>query len=622
MKLGRAFLGLLTTLVVLSACATTAAAVDPFTALVTKNSPDYEDTAIVLQDGSGILFQTSAQLDPADTDAQRDVYKYAADGTITFLTPDLADSTSLDLVGATDDGSTFYVETTNSAISAGQDTDTSDTDVYAISGGAATFISQSDDEVEPNESVEVDFAGVTPDGSAVYFETTARMSTADNDGGALDVYERRPSTGTTTLISTSEFDPQANQEASFCGVSDNGAVVAFDTNAEMTAADDDGLQTDTYRRSGGTTTLASTGPDDQDGANDATCKGVSGDGTAIAFESTAVLFAGDDSSDSRDVFTFNGLETRWVSTSSHNQATVQNAEFGAMSWDGDTVFYNTTNAMLASDTDSSDMDGYSLSPSGVTTLLTAGETSIDTSGAFIRAVSKDLSTLLIKTNDQYVPADTDPDESDLYARFDGAPPVLISSSPLDLHGSIQHTQLFDNDFNRKWTLSADGRTIAWTTFALLTSDDTDVQSDVYAYFRPAPPAGGTPPAAVPTDASPVITSAKFNRSKFSVNKRGKALKAFAAKAGATLSFSLSESAKVVGTVYTCKKLVKTRCKGRRKIRSTFAVSGKAGKNSVAFSGKLSRSALKPGGHQLELVATDSAGQKSTKRTLVFTIVKR
>lgn len=622
MKFGRAILGFIAALALAGFGASTASAIDPFTALVTKNTSQYEETAIVLQDGSGVLFHTSAQLDAADTDAQRDVYKYATDGSITFLTPGIADSTSLDLVGATDSGSTFYVETTNSAIGGGEDTDTSDTDVYAISGGVATFISTSANEVEPNENVQSKFAGVTPDGSAVYFHTAASLTTEDTDGGAVDVYERRPATNTTTLVSTAEFDPNNNLEATFCGVSDNGAVVAFDTDAEMIGADNDGLQTDTYRRSAGVTTLASTGPDDPDGADDARCRGVSGDGTAIAFESTAILFTGDDSSDSSDVFTFNGVETRWVSTSSHNTDTPQNAYFGAMSWDGDTVFYNTSNAMLASDTDTSDTDGYSVSPAGVTTLLTAGDMSANPAGASISAVSKDLTTVLFKTIDQYVPADTDPEENDLYARFDGGAPTLVSTGPLDLHGSIQQSPLFDNDYNRKWTLSADGRVIAWTTFALLTGDDLDVESDVYAYIRPAPPAPTTPPATLPLDDPPTITSAKFNRKKFAVNKRGKALRSTAAKAGATLSFSLNEAAKVTGTVYTCKKLVKQTCKGRRKVRSTFSISGKPGKNSAAFSGKIARTTLKPGGHLLELVATDSVGQRSTKRTLPFTIVKR
>lgn len=620
MKLKRALLILISSVIALCLGASPAAAVDPFTALITKSSPGYEDTAIVLQDGSGILFQTSAQLDPDDTDAQRDVYHYASDGTITFKTPGLADTTSLDLVGATDDGSTFYVETTNSAISNGEDTDTSDTDVYAITGGVATFISTSDFEDEPNENASAAFAGVTPDGSAVYFETEATMTDSDNDGGGLDVFERRPATNTTTLISTSEFDPESNVEASFCGASDNGNVVAFETSSEMTGADNDGAQYDTYWRSGGVTKLASTGPDDESGADNAECRGVSGDGTGVAFESTAVLFDADDSSDSRDVFVFNGVETRWISTSSHNVATTQNATFGAMSWDGDTVFYNTSNAMLPSDTDSSDTDGYSLSPTGVTSLLTAGDTSADPSGAEIRAVSKDLSTLLIRTNDPYVPADTDEQEGDLYARFDGAAPVLISTSPTDLHGSIPHTHLFNNEINRKWTLSADGRSIAWYTNALLTSDDTDAESDVYAYFRPKDPVAPTPPVA-PPDPAPSISDAKLNRSRFAVNKKGKALKAAAAKKGATLSFSLSEAAAVTGTVFTCRKLVKTKCTGKKK-SATFKLDGKLGKNSASFSGKIGRKTLKSGGHLMELSATDSAGQKSSVLSLGFTILKR
>jgi hypothetical protein len=470
------------------------------------------------------------------------------------------------------------------------------------------------------------FVGNTPDGKTVFYTTDQSMMSGDTDGGGEDVYgyTRSEQLGMRTRwFSTSGTDPENNVDAEFCGASDDSSVVAFETPDELVGADNDGNGYDTYRSGNSALTLASTGPDEPDVPGTQECRGVSGDGSVVAFESTVKLFSADDTNNSRDVFTFNGVEQRWVSTSPNDVATGEHAEFGAMSPDGDTVYFNTPDAMVASDTDSTDVDGYSVSPSGVTTLLTGDDIEADAGGARVRAVSKDLSTLLISTNDKYVSADTDPGESDIYARFNGGAPVLVSTGPNDLHGSLQNFQLFDNEINRKWTLSADGSIIAWSTEAQLTSSDIDAQFDVYAYITPkdAPAAPIVPIAAPTSDPTPIISSAKLNRSKFAVNKKGKALKTSAAKKGATLSYTLSEAATVTGTVFTCRKLVKTKCTGKKK-SSAFKLTGKSGKNSSAFSGKIGRKTLKSGGHLLELSATDSAGQKSAVRSLGFTIVKR
>jgi hypothetical protein len=50
-------------------------------------------------------------------------------------------------------------------------------------------------------------------------------------------------------------------------------------------------------------------------------------------------------------------------------------------------------------------------------------------------------------------------------------------------------------------------------------------------------------------------------------------------------------------------------------------SGHAGRNSVAFQGRISRSrTLRPGPYTMAITATDSAGQRTMARPLRFTIV--
>lgn len=602
-----------------------AGAATPFTRLITAGTSEYNDTAIVLQNGSGVVFHTSSALVPEDDDPtpQRDVY-LNKDGAITLLTPGIASSVSLDLVGASDDGSVIFVETTGAFDPT--DNDGSGTDVYEIQNGQEFLVSTSEDGSNtPNSQAR--FAGNSPDGKTLYYTTDQQMVDDDLDGGGEDVYAfTRTASGTKTkLISTSGVDdPQNNVDAEFCGASDDGSVVAFQTTDELLGGDNDGSGQDTYRFNNGDVTLASTGPNETDLPGNQDCVGVSGDGTAVAFESTVRLFAADDAINARDVFTYNGVSTRWVSTSSNDVSSDEHAFFGDMSWDGDTVYFNTSDAMIAADTDSADVDGYSLSPGGTFTLLTAGDLEPDTSGARIFRVSKDGSTVLITTNDSYVSEDADLQDGDLYIRVNGGPMTFISTGPVDLDASVNHTPLFNSDpLLRKWTMSADGGIIGWYTNDLLTSDDLDNDYDVYAYVTPKDPPA-TPVAAptptTPPDAAPSITSPKLNRSKFAVNKKGKALKSAAAKKGATLSFSLSEAATIVGTVYSCRKLVKTKCTGKKKT-AAFKLTGKSGKNSASFSGKIGRKTLKTGGHLLELVATDPIGQKSSKRSLGFTLVK-
>lgn len=615
---------LLVILAALFAVAVPANAATPFTRLITAGTAEYNDTAIVLQDGSGVLFQTSTSLVAADDDTpvgQRDVY-LNKDGAITLLTPGLATSVSLDLVGASDDGSVFFVETTGALVP--EDTDGSGTDVYEIKGGQAFLVSTAD---APNNqtNAQARFAGNTPDGKTLYYTTEMQMDIADQDGGGIDVYAyTRTATGVKTqFISTSGIDdPQGNVEAAFCGASDSGNVVAFETPDELVGADNDGTGYDTYRYSGGNVTLASTGPDEPNVPGTQECRGVSGDGTAIAFESTVRLFSADDSSNRRDVFTFNGVQTRWVSTSANDVTTDEHANFGDMSWDGDTVYYNASDAMLAADTDTSDLDGYSLSPGGAVSLLTAGDLEADPGGAQIYRVSADGSTVLIQTNDKFVPEDTDLQDSDLYARFNGGAPVLVSTGPVDIHGSQGNTPLFFSErILRKWTMSADGRIIGWSTNGLLTSNDVDVESDVYAFVSPKdPPATTQPTSPAAVDPAPTISSMKLNRSKFAVDTKGKALKSAATKRGATLSYSLTETSTVVGTVFTCRKLVKGKCSGKKRF-AAFKTSGKSGKNSVKFSGRIGRKSLRPGSHLLELQATDLAGQKSSAQSRTFSIVE-
>ena len=121
------------------------------------------------------------------------------------------------------------------------------------------------------------FAGASTDGTRVFFETDEPLLGADTDA-QFDVYER--SAGQTTLLSTGPAGGNGAFGAAISGNSADGARVFFETDESLVSADTD-TQQDAYERSGGQTTLLSTGPAGGNGALDAFVTGASADGARV-----------------------------------------------------------------------------------------------------------------------------------------------------------------------------------------------------------------------------------------------------------------------------------------------------------------------------------------------------
>src|SRR5205823_13778250 len=107
-----------------------------------------------------------------------------------------------------------------------------------------------------NGSIGAGFSGSSADGRHVFFTTTESLVPADTDSSA-DVYDR--SNGVTTLVSTGDIGGNGAFSARFAGATPDGTHVFFETNEKLVTGDTDGSQ-DVYDRSGGSTTLVSTGP--------------------------------------------------------------------------------------------------------------------------------------------------------------------------------------------------------------------------------------------------------------------------------------------------------------------------------------------------------------------------
>jgi hypothetical protein len=155
--------------------------------------------------------------------------------------------------------------------------------------------------------------------------------------------------------------------------------------------------------------------------------------------------------------------------------------------------------------------------------------------------------------------------------------------------------------------------------------------DIGAYeFQPPPP----PPATKDTT-PPVFSSVSETNKVFAVGKASTPVSARKRKPkiGTTFRFTLSEASKVRLAVAqklagrragkSCRKPTK-RSHGKRCTRlvkrGTLTRNATAGPNSVKFSGRIGRRALKPGRYRVTIIATDAAGNASKPAALSFRIV--
>ena len=224
-----------------------------------------------------------------------------------------------------------------------RDNDTSQ-DVYERAGGATTLVSTGP--AGGNGAFEGLFNGASEGGTKVFFQTDESLTASDTDS-ALDIYER--SGGATTLTSTGPSGGNGPSDALFQRASADGSQIVFSTAERMVGADTDS-RLDLYQRSGGATTLLSTGPSGGNGPYDAFLSGMSRDGQRVFFE-TAEQLAGDTDAFS-DVYERAGGTTTRVSAGpggAGNGAFI--AVFLGTSEDGSRVFFSSAEKLVSTDTD-------------------------------------------------------------------------------------------------------------------------------------------------------------------------------------------------------------------------------------------------------------------------------
>lgn len=466
------------------------------TTLITNGTT--EDVFLVggSQDASRIFLSTSSPLVPEDTDSQNDVYEWQ-NGTFTLVSskPDGSNGPLwAGFVSASTDGTRVLFSTDDQLVTTDVD---STTDLYERAGGTTTLMSTGS--VGGNGPFPINFYGQqiwsNDDGTHVFFTTSEALEPEDLDTGP-DIYER--SGGTTKLVSTGPTASLNGPPSYLEAVSADGTHAFFSTQEALVPQDTDSCTSamygthgcaDVYERSGGTTTLVSTGPTDAQlswactaATIETPCYGAvksSSDGLRAFF------FSGDhltpDDTDGRlDLYerdpataTTTRLSTGPTGGNGNYPALnrIRAGQFGQpllVSKDGNHVLFETQEPLVASDADGGKWDVYERT-GGTTNLVSTGPTDNGSSSdAFSVAISVDGNRAFFDTPSNLVPTDTDNNWPDLYERAGGVT-TLISTGPTDT----------GNGFSSFIRLSPDQRHVFFVATSGLVSSDTDNLADIY-----------------------------------------------------------------------------------------------------------------------------------------------
>ena len=308
-------------------------------------------------DGRVLIFRPSQAVVPEDTDASEDVYAF--DGTRLELMsdgPSAVDPAAKALAAdVSRDGSRVFIVTAEPLTSA--DTDTA-RDIYVRADGTTTLVSDGAGGADPDEDAQ--FHRASADGSRVVFSTREPLVAADGDS-AFDLYENVD--GQVRLISDRvRSGPDGNQAVSFLDMSDDGRRVFFDTLEQIVDADGD-PSPDVYASidaDGGRSTalLSDRIQPGVDQAESAVFQDATPDGFTVLFATDERILPGDGDAE-RDVYLRRGGITQLMSDR-ENAGADKNLESGDahISDDGRLVAFVSDEDLLPADTDPDAGDVY------------------------------------------------------------------------------------------------------------------------------------------------------------------------------------------------------------------------------------------------------------------------
>lgn len=318
-------------------------------------------------DGSYVYFPTDQRLSAEDVDFVNDIYRWNADGTYELISvnrrtdPPSGDAPSLLLAASTDGDVACF--TTATALVNGDDDGDDDVYCYTRSTDTLDWASSGLQPAVPSPARALALSG---DGSSLFFSSGLALTGDDGDGG-LSLYVRRGATteyvsplAPSDLVTLRRAaSPEPAHRA--IDVTADGRTMVFTTAAQALGSDTDAV-TDVYRWTlgegleqvslgngpGASTTGAAPSKVDQVLSDDAvTGRVMTTDGESVFFESADALVPQDKDGGFVDVYEWRaGGEVRLVSPAG---AARDDALYADNSADGSTVFVVTSEPIVPHD---------------------------------------------------------------------------------------------------------------------------------------------------------------------------------------------------------------------------------------------------------------------------------
>ncbi|MGO4760093.1 TolB family protein, partial [Streptomyces sp. 2MCAF27] len=148
------------------------------------------------------------------------------------------------------------------------------------------------------------FSRISDDGRYIIFHSTASDIVAGDTNSASDVFLRDVQTGTTLLVSVPAGGGLGDSHSGNADLSADARYVVFNSSATNMVADDTNAVNDIFIRDlqTGTTTRVSVGDDEAQGNNQSLNGRVSDDGQRVAFVSSANNLVAGDTNSKDDIF--------------------------------------------------------------------------------------------------------------------------------------------------------------------------------------------------------------------------------------------------------------------------------------------------------------------------------
>lgn len=494
----------------------------------------------VNEDGTLVVFSSFAQLTPQDTNNEEDVYvRDIVNATTTLVSISIfATAGNRDSLNASISGDGSYVAFQSDAddLVANDFNGVTDVFLHELSTGITTRVSTDSAGLEAvggNSGA----PSLNHDGQVIAFSSYATNLIPADTNGLSDVFVHELSSGLTTLVSANLSGNVGSGFSQIPSISDDGTLVAFESSASDLVNSDGNFATDVFVRdlNGGSTTRVSVddmGTEGNDGSNSAS---ISGDGLFVAFASQADNLIGADNNGVRDVFVHEiaVAETSRVSVDSAGTEATAMSGVPAISGDGNLIVFisdaidlvqNDTNGLrdifvhdrstgetvlvsVSNTTVAAETDGISANPStsrngrytafnSYATNVIANDINGDTSDVFVYDKITQLTTLVsvdsagIQKNCQS--RNPSINGSGRYVAFDSAcsldPLDIINQSDIYVHDrnsgqtmlvSVDNAGLQSNGASDTPAISANGRYVAFKTYAALDPADNNGTNDIY-----------------------------------------------------------------------------------------------------------------------------------------------